>query len=96
MTVPVPSTSSDPAAPLIVSLMVTGSDGLATRVTMREAARKPSTNFGKRRQISPASMRRSIPVFSQRVVATIARTTAQMPIQTSRPTTFMSVKAKTD
>ena len=64
-------------------------------MTIAEAIRKPSTNFGKRRQISPASVLLCTPVRSQRVVATNESTKAQTPIQTSRPMTFISVKALT-
>src|SRR6202011_2516004 len=52
-----------------------------TNVMMSEASRNPTTNFGNRRQISPASGLRSTPTGSQRVVATIDRMNAQMPIQ---------------
>ncbi len=60
-----------------------------------EAIRKPITNFGKRRQISTALGFDSIPVRSQRVVAIMASTNAHTPIQTSRPITFIKVKALT-
>ena len=53
------------------------------------------TNLGKRRQISPASGLRPASRGSQRVVETIASASAQTPIQTSRPTTFISVNAQT-
>ena len=64
-------------------------------VTSSEAAMKPRTNLGKRHQIWAMSGLPPDAVFSQRVVATMARMKAQMPIQTSRPTTFIKVKAKT-
>ena len=51
--------------------------------------RKAPPDLGRVRPCGPVSAR------SQRVVATIASTKAQMPIQTSRPTTFISVKANT-
>src|SRR5208337_1666492 len=67
----------------------------ATKVMNSEASAKPRTNFGNRRQISPPLAPFLIPVDSHRVVATIESTAAQMPIQMSRPTTFISVKAAT-
>lgn len=67
-------------------------DRVVTAVTSNEAVRNPMTNFGNRHQICAALG--VIPAcLSQRVVATSARTKAQIPIHTSRPTTFMSVKA---
>ena len=52
------------------------------------------TNFGKRAQMTPAPTARppAAPFRSHMVVETMARTNAQMPIQMSRPMTFMSVK----
>ena len=55
----------------------------------------PSTNFGKRFQISAALDLLEIPVRSQRAVATKESTKAQTPIHMSRPMTFMSVNAAT-
>ena len=62
---------------------------------MADASRNPTMNFGKRRQISAAPVCVSMPVFSQRVVAIIDSTRAQIPIHTSRPITFIKVKALT-
>ena len=66
---------------------------LVAKVTMTDAIRNPITNFGNRRQISAGSALRPATV-SHRVVAMIASTKAHTPIQTSRPTTFISVKAQ--
>ncbi len=60
-----------------------------------EARKKPLTNLGKRAQISPIPTRRSPAArFSQRVTEITARTKDQMPIQMSRPMTFIIVKER--
>ncbi len=60
---------------------------------MIEAAKKPRTNFGKRSQMIPAPTAVSAPSrFSQKTTETTARIRHQMPIQMSRPITFIRVK----
>ena len=58
-----------------------------------DAAKKPSTNLGKRSQITPALTAFFCPDrSSQKRTEAMERRKAQMPIQISRPITFIKVK----